>query len=218
MDSGAAVRRSAFSRGEARTARKTPAHGVREILLNRSTQSVQVENVFLRRQLSLFKECGIQARRIDATTSTNAAVRARCCAMAGCAPCSAADDDYSMAACRGRLFWRSKCRPDRPTIPVASRALIRRMAGDETETLHGQRLGFTRLRFRDPYRSGRSGRHQSRRPHSAARQGTRARGGDQGADHRGVALSGSPRRDRYSPCVTVSAGLPHRLSVRFRQV
>jgi hypothetical protein len=47
----------------------------RAILLIRSTQSVQVENVFLRRQLSLFKECGVQARRLDATTSTNAAVR-----------------------------------------------------------------------------------------------------------------------------------------------
>src|SRR5207237_9301577 len=38
------------------------------ILLFRPTRSVQAENLFLRRQLALFKERGVQPRRIDSAT------------------------------------------------------------------------------------------------------------------------------------------------------
>jgi len=49
------------------------------ILLFRPTRSVQAENLFLRRQLALFKECGVQPRRIDAATRISLAILARCC-------------------------------------------------------------------------------------------------------------------------------------------
>jgi hypothetical protein len=44
------------------------------ILLFRSTKAVQAENLFLRRQLALFKERGVQARRIDAATRISLAI------------------------------------------------------------------------------------------------------------------------------------------------
>ncbi|MGZ5140064.1 MAG: hypothetical protein ACXWCX_19885 [Burkholderiales bacterium] len=47
------------------------------ILRFRSTQSVEAENLFLRRQLALFKERGVQPRRIDAATRISLAILAR---------------------------------------------------------------------------------------------------------------------------------------------
>jgi hypothetical protein len=83
------------------------------ILLFRPSQSVQAENLFLRRQLALFKERAVQPRRIDAAVQ-----RARCSTtayrrrkpnqlgylgkalrMAGFAVCSTAEDDDPLAAC-----------------------------------------------------------------------------------------------------------------------
>ena len=40
------------------------------LLLFRSNKSVQAENLFLRRQLALYIERGVQPRRIDAATRT----------------------------------------------------------------------------------------------------------------------------------------------------
>ncbi|MGZ5148007.1 MAG: hypothetical protein ACXWCP_31115, partial [Burkholderiales bacterium] len=47
------------------------------ILRFRPTQSVQAENLFLRRQLALFKERGVQPRRIDAATRASLVILAR---------------------------------------------------------------------------------------------------------------------------------------------
>jgi hypothetical protein len=44
------------------------------ILLFRPTRSVQAENLFLRRQLALFKERGIQPRRVDSATRISLAM------------------------------------------------------------------------------------------------------------------------------------------------
>jgi putative transposase len=46
-------------------------------LLFRSTKSLQAENLFLRRQLALFMECGVQLRRMDAATRVSLAILAR---------------------------------------------------------------------------------------------------------------------------------------------
>src|SRR3984893_18055693 len=48
------------------------------ILLFRPTLSVQAENLFLHRQLALFKERGVQPRRIDSATRISLAILARC--------------------------------------------------------------------------------------------------------------------------------------------
>ena len=47
------------------------------VLLFRSTESVQAENLFLRRQLTLYIERGVQPRRVDAATRVSLAVLAR---------------------------------------------------------------------------------------------------------------------------------------------
>ena len=47
------------------------------VLLCRPTRSVQAENLFLRRQLALFKERGAQPRRVDAAARISLAVLAR---------------------------------------------------------------------------------------------------------------------------------------------
>jgi hypothetical protein len=45
-------------------------------LLFRSTKSLQAENLFLRRQLALFMERGVQPRRMDAATRVSLAILA----------------------------------------------------------------------------------------------------------------------------------------------
>jgi hypothetical protein len=47
------------------------------VLLFRSTESVQTENLFLRRQLALYIERGVQPRPVDAATRVSLAVLAR---------------------------------------------------------------------------------------------------------------------------------------------
>ena len=43
----------------------------------RSSQSIQAENLFLRRLLALFVECGVKPRRIDPVTRISLAVLSR---------------------------------------------------------------------------------------------------------------------------------------------
>jgi hypothetical protein len=44
------------------------------VLLFRTTQSIQTENLFLRRQLALFIEPGVRPRRVDAATRVSLAI------------------------------------------------------------------------------------------------------------------------------------------------
>ena len=67
------------------------------ILLFRPTQSIEAENLFLRRQLALFKERGVRPRRIDAANSNQLGAPRKTLRMAGCTRCSTAEDDDSMA-------------------------------------------------------------------------------------------------------------------------
>jgi putative transposase len=46
-------------------------------LLFRSTQSLQAENLFLRRQLALFVERGVRPRQVDVATRVSLAILAR---------------------------------------------------------------------------------------------------------------------------------------------
>ena len=70
------------------------------VLLFRSTESVQAENLFLRRQLALYIERGVHPRPVDAATRVSLAVLAR---LFGCPRhtcCRAACDDDSLASSR----------------------------------------------------------------------------------------------------------------------
>jgi len=98
------------------------------VLLFRPTQSVQAENLFLRRQLALFRERGVQPRRIDAATRISLAVLSRFFEWRDALFVVGPKTMIRWQRAGGRLFWRWKCRPGRPRIPAELRALIRRMA------------------------------------------------------------------------------------------
>ena len=98
------------------------------ILLLRPTRSVQAENLFLRRQLALFKERGIQPRRVDSATRISLAILARCCEWRDALFVVRPNTMIRWHRAGWRLFWRWKCRPGRPEIPAELRVLIRRMA------------------------------------------------------------------------------------------
>jgi putative transposase len=84
--------------------------------LFRSTESVQAENLLLRRQAATGRCC--DSGRLGGSGETVRLAQRTCC--------RAACNDDPLAG--WRLFWRLKCRPGRPPIPTELRALIRRMA------------------------------------------------------------------------------------------
>jgi putative transposase len=96
----------------------------------RSSQSIQAENLFLRRQLALYIERGVKPRRIDAATRISLTFFSRLFdwrdALTLVSP--AALIRWHRAA--WRLFWRMKSKPGRPPIPPELQALIRRMANE----------------------------------------------------------------------------------------
>jgi putative transposase len=98
------------------------------ILQFRPMRSVQAENLFLRRQLALFKERGIKPRRVDAATRISLAFLARLFEWRNALFVVQPKTFIRWQRAGWRLFWRWKCRPGRPRIPVELRALIRRMA------------------------------------------------------------------------------------------
>jgi putative transposase len=98
------------------------------VLLFRSTESVQTENLFLRRQLVLYIERGVQPRPVDAATRVSLAVLARLFDWRSALVVVQPATMIRWHRAGWRLFWRLKCRPRRPPIPKELRALIRRMA------------------------------------------------------------------------------------------
>ena len=98
------------------------------VLLFRSTESVQAENLFLRRQLALYTERGVQPRPVDAATRVSLAVLARLFDWRSALVVVQPATMIRLHRAGWRLFWRLKCRPGRPPIPKELRALIRRMA------------------------------------------------------------------------------------------
>jgi hypothetical protein len=99
-------------------------------LLFRSTESVQAENLFLRRQLALYIERGAQPRRVDAATRVSLAVLARLFDWRSALVVVQPATMIRWHRAGWRLFWRLKSRPGRPPIPEELRALIRRMANE----------------------------------------------------------------------------------------
>ena len=100
----------------------------------RSTQSIEAENLFLRRQLALYVERGTKPRRVDPATRVQLAFLSRFCNWAR-RPGGGARPETIVRWHRAgrRLFWRLKPRPGRPAIPKELEALIRRM-GNENPT------------------------------------------------------------------------------------
>jgi putative transposase len=100
------------------------------VLVFRPTGSVEAENLFLRRQLALFKERGIQPRRPDAATRISLVVLAKFFQWRDALFVVRPSTIIRWQRAGWRLFWRLKCQPGRPRIPIELRLLIRSMARD----------------------------------------------------------------------------------------
>jgi putative transposase len=104
---------------------------LRWLLLSfRSSQSIQAENLFLRRQLALYIERGVRPRRIDAATRISLTFLSRLFHWRDALTVVSPATLIRWHQAGWRLFWRMKSRPGRPPIPPALQALIRRMANE----------------------------------------------------------------------------------------
>ena len=99
-------------------------------LLFVSRDTLLAENLFLRRQLALYKERGIKPRRVDAATRVSLAVLSRLFDWRNAWVVVRPETLVRWHRAGWRLFWRYKCRTGRPPIPWELRQLIRRMAQD----------------------------------------------------------------------------------------
>jgi putative transposase len=95
------------------------------LLLVRSAEGLRAENLFLRRQLALYIERGVQPHRIDAATRISLALLAR---LFGALVVGQPATMIRWHRAGWRLLWRMKSRAGRPSIPQELRELIRRMA------------------------------------------------------------------------------------------
>jgi putative transposase len=100
------------------------------VLLFRANEAVQAENLFLRRQLALYIERGVQPRRIDAASRVSLALWAKLFDWRGALVVVQPATMIRWHRAGWRLLWRMKSRPGRPPIPKELRALIRRMANE----------------------------------------------------------------------------------------
>ena len=100
------------------------------ILLFRSTEDVRAENLFLRRQLALIRERGVQPRRVDAATRVSLAVLAKLFDWRSALVVVQPATPIRWHRAGWKLLWRVKSRPGRPPIPRDLRMLIRRMADE----------------------------------------------------------------------------------------
>jgi transposase InsO family protein len=91
-------------------------------------RGLRSENLFLRRQLALYIERGVQPRRVDAATRVSLALLARLFDWRGALVVVQPATMIRWHRAGWRLPWRMKSRPGRPPIPVELRELIRRMA------------------------------------------------------------------------------------------
>src|ERR1700675_3290705 len=98
------------------------------VLSVRRGRSLEAENLFLRRQLALYKERGIKPRRIDAGTRMSLVFLSRLFDWRDALVVVRPETLIRWHRAGWRLFWRCKSRPGRPPIPLELRQLIRRMA------------------------------------------------------------------------------------------
>src|SRR3984893_16976254 len=95
-----------------------------------SSQSIQAENLFLRRQLALYIERGVKPRRIDSVTRIGLTLLSRCFNWRDALVVVRPETMIRWHRAGWKLFWRLKSRSGRPPIPTEIQALIRRMANE----------------------------------------------------------------------------------------
>ena len=84
----------------------------------RSSQSIQAENLFLRRQLALYIERGAKPRRIDTATRLGLALLSRLFNWRDALVVVRPETLIRWHRAGWRLFWRLKSRSGRPPIPL----------------------------------------------------------------------------------------------------
>jgi putative transposase len=96
----------------------------------RSSQSIQAENLFLRRQLALYMERGAAPRRMDAATRVALTLLSRLFNWRDALVVVRPETPIRWHRAGWKLFWRLKSRSGRPPIPCELQALIRRIANE----------------------------------------------------------------------------------------
>jgi transposase InsO family protein len=94
----------------------------------RPRRSVEAENLFLRRELALYRERGVKPRRVDAATRVSLALLSRLFDWRDALVVVRPETLIRWHRAGWRLFWRCKSQSGRPPIPLELRQLIRRMA------------------------------------------------------------------------------------------
>jgi putative transposase len=97
-------------------------------LVFRPRRSLEAEVLFLRRQLALYVERGVNPRRIDAATRVILTLLSRFFEWRSAVVVVRPETLIRWHRAGFRLLWRWKSRPGRPPIPLELRQLIRRMA------------------------------------------------------------------------------------------
>jgi putative transposase len=97
-------------------------------LTARPRWSVEAENLFLCRQLALYRERGIKPRRMDAATRVSLAFLSRLFDWRDALVVVRPETLIRWHRVGWRLLWHYKSRSGRPPIPLELRQLIRRMA------------------------------------------------------------------------------------------
>jgi putative transposase len=100
------------------------------LLAFRSSQSIQAENLFLRRQLALYVERGVKPRRIDLATRMGLALLSRLFDWRDALVVVRPETLFRWHRAGWKPFWRLKSRPGRPRIPRGLQALIRRISNE----------------------------------------------------------------------------------------
>ena len=98
------------------------------VLSVRSRRSIVAENLFLRRQLALYRERQCKPRRVNAATRVSLAFLSRLFDWRRALVVVRPETVIRWHRAGRRLFWRYKSRLGRPQIPLELRQLIRRMA------------------------------------------------------------------------------------------
>jgi putative transposase len=96
----------------------------------RSSQSIQAENLFLRRQLALYTERGATPRRMDAATRITLTLLSRRFNWRDALVVVRPETLIRWHRAGWKLFGRLKSRPGRPPIPCELQSLIRRIANE----------------------------------------------------------------------------------------
>jgi putative transposase len=94
-------------------------------LVLRSQRSIEVENLFLRRQLALYRERGVKPRRMDSATRIALALLSRLFDWRDALVVVRPETLIRWHRAGRKLFWRLKSRRGRPPILMEIQALIR---------------------------------------------------------------------------------------------